>query len=210
MKISKRQTGLTLIELMIAMVIGLIIVASVIGLFISMMSSNTTNLNEIRLNQELRAAMSLMTRDLRRAGYNGGSASVAGVSNPFSTDASSAGAASTALNIGAGDDDVIFAYDVDADGVLDSGEVLGYQVSSNTLQLCLADSVANCTTWQSLTDPDVVNITDLTFIETNASSATAQFKQITIELTGEWVRDSDFTRTITETIKRRNDHFDTW
>jgi prepilin peptidase dependent protein B len=210
MKISKRELGLTLIELMIAMVIGLIIVASVIGLFISMMSSNTTNLNEIRLNQELRAAMSLMTRDIRRAGYNGGSAAVAGVSNPFSTDASSAGTASTALKIGAGNDDVMFAYDVDFDGVLDNGEVLGYQLASNTLQLCLADSVANCTTWQSLTDPDVVSITGLSFTETDASSAMAQFKQVTISLTGQWTKDSDFTRTVTETIKRRNDHFDSW
>jgi len=218
MTASKQQIGMTLIELLIAMVLGLIIVASVIALFISMLSSTTTNLNEIRLNQELRAAMSLMTRDIRRAGYNGNAASTAGASNPFSTDASSAGAASTALNVGVGNDDVIFAYDADSDGVLGTDdEVFSYQLASNSVQFCQENTVAKitagCTTasWQPITDPTVVSITGLTFIETDASSASgAEFKQITIELSGQWVKNTDFSRTITETIKRRNDHFDIW
>lgn len=214
MKASKQQIGMTLIELLIAMVLGLIIVASVIALFISMLSSTTTNLNEIRLNQELRAAMSLMTRDIRRAGYNGNAASTAGVSNPFSTDASSAGAASTTLNIGVGNDDVIFSYDADSDGVLGADdEVFSYQLASNSVQYCQENTVAaiaGCT-WQSITDPAIVSITGLTFIETDASSASgAEFKQITIELSGQWVNNTDFSRTITETVKRRNDHFGSW
>jgi prepilin peptidase dependent protein B len=215
----KKQNGITLIELMIAMAIGLIVTAAVIALFISVLSANTTNLNEIRLNQELRAVMSLMTRDVRRAGYNGTSATNTAV-NPFSSEA---GAVSdTVLTISG--DTINFAYDADGDGVLGNGtnldnddEVFGYRLTANTVQYCQGDATfANCASnWQALTDPSVVGITGLSFIDTivteNAgTTAEVDVRQITIALSGQWVKDTTFTRTITETIKLRNEHFADW
>jgi prepilin-type N-terminal cleavage/methylation domain-containing protein len=63
-----RQNGLTLIELMISIALGLVVLSSLVFLIGSSMSSNAQQLKTTRLNQELRALMHLMVRDLRRAG----------------------------------------------------------------------------------------------------------------------------------------------
>jgi len=213
MKIKNNQVGLTLIELMIAMVIGLIVTAAVIGLFVSVFASTNANLNEIRLNQELRAVMSLMTRDIRRTGYNGTSATNSTV-NPFSSEASPASANDTKLAIAGST--VNFSYDADGDGVLDNGEVFGYRLSGTEVQFCQSagTTFATCA-WSALTDSSIVGVTALSFIENTVvenagTTAETDVRQITIVLIGQWVNDTAFTRTITETVKLRNEHFDSW
>lgn len=66
-----RQTGFTLVEIMIAITLGLMIVAGLTTLFVN----NTRTQNEIeRANRQIengRYAMQLMTEDLRHAGFYG-------------------------------------------------------------------------------------------------------------------------------------------
>jgi len=211
MKINNNQVGLTLIELMIAMAIGLIVTAAVIGLFVSVLSSNNANLNEIRLNQELRAVMSLMTRDIRRAAYNGVSATNSSV-NPFSSEAATASDTKLAIT----GNTVNFSYDADGDGVLDNGEVFGYRLSGTEVQYCQSTGTTFATcVWSALTDSSIVGVTVLSFVENTivenaGTGAETDVRQITIVLTGQWVNDTNFTRTITETVKLRNEHFDAW
>lgn len=64
---SKR--GFTLIELMIAMAIGLIVVGSAIALMVSVMRANSENMQSTRLTQELRALTDIVMREVRRARY---------------------------------------------------------------------------------------------------------------------------------------------
>jgi len=66
------QLGLTLIELMISIVLSLFVLGGVLYITSSTMQSNTQNLRSTHLNQELRAAMQMITRDIRRAGYRYG------------------------------------------------------------------------------------------------------------------------------------------
>lgn len=68
---SSRQRGLTLIELMISITIGLFVLAGLTYMISSSMNTNTQTLRSTRLNQELRAAMQLITHDLKRAGGAG-------------------------------------------------------------------------------------------------------------------------------------------
>jgi prepilin-type N-terminal cleavage/methylation domain-containing protein len=70
MKSRIKLGGFTLIELMVAILIGSMVLAAIISLFVTMIKADNDNLKAIRLNQELRAAMSLITRDIRRAGAN--------------------------------------------------------------------------------------------------------------------------------------------
>lgn len=74
----KSQLGLTLIELMISIAMSLVVVGGVVYVTAATMRTNTQTLRSTHLNQELRAAMQSMTRDLRRAGYRYG-AELAGV-----------------------------------------------------------------------------------------------------------------------------------
>lgn len=61
------QTGLTLIELMISLVLGLIVVGATIALAVSLMRSNNETIRSTRLTQELRAAADVVTTEIRRA-----------------------------------------------------------------------------------------------------------------------------------------------
>lgn len=62
-----RQSGFTLIELMIAMVLGLFVVGSTIALAVSLMRSNNETIRATRLTQELRGLADVVTAEVRRA-----------------------------------------------------------------------------------------------------------------------------------------------
>ena len=65
----RAMAGVSLVELMVGIAIGLIIVAGGLALLANFTGENRRLLLETRLNQDLRAAMDVVTRDLRRAGY---------------------------------------------------------------------------------------------------------------------------------------------
>lgn len=60
--------GFTLIELMIAMVLGLIVIGAVLALSLSMIRANSGTIASTRLTQELRATAGLIASELQRAG----------------------------------------------------------------------------------------------------------------------------------------------
>ena len=62
--------GFSLVEMMVALVAGLIVSAAVIAFLLSSMKSNGEFVRSTRLTQELRNTLDLVTRDLGRAGYN--------------------------------------------------------------------------------------------------------------------------------------------
>lgn len=71
-----RQTGLSLIELMISITLGLLLLAGVINLFIGSRQSYQTQETLARLQEAGRFSMDFIVQDLRRAGYWGGNADV--------------------------------------------------------------------------------------------------------------------------------------
>lgn len=77
-----RQRGLTLVELMVALVLGLVVVGAVTNLFLTNRQTYRTTENLARLQENLRFAFELMARDLREAGANAcGAGTVANVLN---------------------------------------------------------------------------------------------------------------------------------
>lgn len=63
----RAQAGVTLIELMVAMVIGLIVIGAAIALVVSLMKSNNDSIRSMRLSQEMRAVSDIVTMEVRRA-----------------------------------------------------------------------------------------------------------------------------------------------
>ena len=59
--------GFTLVELMVALVLGLIVVGAVLALVLSIMKSNRQTIQTTRLTQELRSITAVVANDLRRA-----------------------------------------------------------------------------------------------------------------------------------------------
>jgi type IV pilus assembly protein PilW len=65
-----RQGGFSVVELLVSLVAGLVVVASAISLFTSVMVSGNTTLMLSRLNQDVQSITDIMVRDIQRAGYH--------------------------------------------------------------------------------------------------------------------------------------------
>lgn len=66
-----RQAGLTLVEIMVAMVVSLILLGGVIQVFISSKSTYRVDNGLARMQENGRFALSFLTKDVRMAGYFG-------------------------------------------------------------------------------------------------------------------------------------------
>ncbi|HEX5805188.1 MAG TPA: prepilin-type N-terminal cleavage/methylation domain-containing protein [Macromonas sp.] len=154
------QQGMSLVELMVAMVIGLLILAAAGTAYIVSSKSGRDTINSTRLNIELRGAMDVMADEIRRAGAVGLLAS-AGVNNPFTVQTS---ASRTDLQVSTDGTCVEFTYDANGNGIVDTAEYSGFRVRSNAIQMRNggAGIVNNCSdvngSWQSLTDVNTVTI----------------------------------------------------
>jgi prepilin peptidase dependent protein B len=155
---SRSQRGLSIIELMVGVVIGMFIVGGAIKLFVDMFGNNRRLLIETRVNQDLRAAADVIARDLRRAGYwrnalNG--VATTPTSNPYSS--------ATVTTVAASG--VSYAYDKDGVDTVDNAtEQFGFRVNGNVIEMRLGGA------WQQLTDPSTVEITNLNLVQNAASS----------------------------------------
>ena len=67
---SIRQHGLTLIELMVSLVLGLVLIGGVLNIFVSNRETYRVNENLTRMQENARTGFDFMARDLREAGQN--------------------------------------------------------------------------------------------------------------------------------------------
>lgn len=65
----RKQTGFTLVELMIAIALGLIVVLAAVGFVVAVAKSNSENIQATRLTQELRSISEVVGREVRRARF---------------------------------------------------------------------------------------------------------------------------------------------
>ena len=66
----KTNRGFTLIELLVAMVLGLVVLAAVLNIFVSQNRTNAVQQEVAYAQQNVRAAMDIITREIRGAGYD--------------------------------------------------------------------------------------------------------------------------------------------
>jgi len=66
----KRQKGMTLMELLVAGSISVIVSSGMVILMASTLGTGTETIKMTKLSSEMRAAMQIMTRELRRANYH--------------------------------------------------------------------------------------------------------------------------------------------
>lgn len=154
-----RSRGLSLVELMVGIAVGLILVAGALTLFSSHVVGSRGLVQETRLNQDLRAAADLIARDLRRAGYwpnaidgvVNTAASAATASNPY---------AGTSGTFGVANSQVAYNFARDGDSTLNTNEQFGFRLSGGAIQIQTGVSGSPAVgTWQSVTDPDIMTVT---------------------------------------------------
>ncbi|MBI4379138.1 MAG: prepilin-type N-terminal cleavage/methylation domain-containing protein [Nitrospinae bacterium] len=123
----KNDSGLTLIELLIAMAIGLVVLGSIFSSFTSQKKAFAIQEQITDMEQNLRIPMDFITRDLRSTGYNPTEILVVGTSVGIVPDLS------TTININS----IRILSDVeDGNGVIGAGspETVTYSLNGETLQ----------------------------------------------------------------------------
>jgi type IV pilus assembly protein PilW len=123
----RNENGFTLVELLVAMAMGLLIMAALYYTYASQQKSQVITEKVSALQQNCRAAMYHLQKDIRMAGYNPTRSAVAfgfTVIPPPS-------------------DSVTFTIDEDEDGVLDTDETITYSLSpDNTLRKAVGAGAA--------------------------------------------------------------------
>ncbi len=149
LKTHRHQRGLSIVELLVGVAVGLFILTGALQLFADYVNNNRRLLLETRVNQDMRAAADLIARDMRRAAYWGNA--TAGVvttnDNPVAAISPYASVAPTGTTATTS---TTYSY---ADGV----ENFGFKLSSGVLQY-----LQGGTNWQAITDINTLTINNFT------------------------------------------------
>ena len=177
------QQGLSLIEVMVSMAIGMIILAGVTSVYMSTLSSTSSTLKSSKLNQEISTLMSVMVADIHRAGVWGTNNYATPQANPFNQ------VNTTALEVVysmANDNPIpeanyiadvgnciVYTYDANLDGVLDNNDIVGFRLNSGVVEMRQNGDIINnaahigCAnandTWIPVTDGRLIKVTQLDF-----------------------------------------------
>lgn len=131
MSVELKDNGFTLIELMIAITISSIVMAGIVTSYHVQVKTKVTQEVIVEAQQNLRAAMQVMTREIRMAGYdptNSGNFGITNVSNAPGTPA--------------GRSRIEFTVDIDQDGTVDANETFAYNIyTSATIDLPLGRQI---------------------------------------------------------------------
>jgi type II secretory pathway component PulJ len=186
----KKQAGLTLIEMMIAMLLGLLVTGSIIAIFISNVKSSSENIKMIHLNQELRTVMGFMSDEIKRSGYSA-DATVTTFIDDFNTATANC---------------VLYSYDVNGNGVQTTNEKFGFRLNDNTIEWGFNVACGADDNWQDLTEPNIADITVFSIVPSDIPAGTITIKQLVITITGfTTLNPGVASRTMTETIRVRNE-----
>lgn len=205
--------GMTLVELMIGLALGLFVVAAALGLLSSQWREQRALGAENRLMQDLRTASDVLTRDLRRAGHWGAATAAlpqAGASAPPANPYAAMEPASAAS------DAIVFRYSRDEheNGLVDSNEEFGLRLRNGVVELLLGAG-----NWQALTDAGTLVVTELRIVptlrEADLSGHCAdcgapcaprqQVRSVVVSLVARSATDPAVTRALTTEVRVRND-----
>lgn len=168
MSIRHKQTGVTIVELMVGVAVGMLVIAMVISVYMVVSRGGKETLNSAKLNQELRGSMDIMVADIRRAGYWARNATGP---NPFTE----RGTPTRDISIHEDGTCIVFTYDATYNssstaGSVESVDFFGFRKNGNVIEMLDGatagiTSTAACPShgWQALTDSHTVKVTSLSF-----------------------------------------------
>ena len=213
---------MSLVELMVGITIGLFIVAAASLLVSNQLVDNRRLLLETQLQQDMRATMDIMSRQLRRAGARRENDSVGllvggpGLPGRFDPEY-------TGVVISAAGSEISFDYHLNAssDEYLTTGRIernWGFKLTDGRVRTSLARDGG----WQDLTDRSTVNVTNLRFTEVTRASQVvpcpklcpgggtacwprADVRTYRIVLQAQAASDAQVVRRLESTVRLRND-----
>jgi prepilin peptidase dependent protein B len=213
---SRRQSGLSIVELMVGVAVGLFVVAGATMVVSNQLGDNRRLMLETQVQQDLRAAADLIARDIRRSGYWGEAersvwhATAASVdSNPYTP--------LQGIAAGMPASGVQFWYSRGAeDNVLvDASEHSGFRLQGGVIQMYTGGA------WQALTDGTTLRITNFQLLLNSRDIALSCFtecpgggtaclpkqtvRDVTVVIEGAAVHDATVRRGAQSNSRLRND-----
>lgn len=155
-----RQRGMSLIELMVGITIGLIVVAGAALVVSGQLSENRKLLVETQLQQDLRASSDIIARELRRTGALKDLGVLRGVWRP-GMDKTNQNVFAAELTPGTSTQSTVMYRYQPTTG---SDATLGFKLEGQTIMQQRAGSG-----WQELTDPNVIRVTAFSITPVNSS-----------------------------------------
>jgi type II secretory pathway component PulJ len=209
---ARRETGFSLVELTVAMAIGLFLMSALIWVFAELVRASHHQLKTAHLDQMLVSAMHVMTGELRRAGY---------WSRAWKTLDGGAANGFAPIHV-VGTDCLLYSYDREKrnpDGQPGPDDQHGFRVANGALQIKTSDDRCGpttcdvCTTgnWSALTDSQTILIEHAAFEHAvreqpfNSGVSSVRVRELRIELSGMLRRDPAITRTLRTIVNVRND-----
>lgn len=146
------ERGLSIVEFMVGVAVGLFVVGGATKLFVDYLGNNRRLLLETRVNQDLRAAADLIAREVRRGGYWRNA--IAGVSsdpatlpilNPYSPVVLAGGVLS-------------YRYAKDSDNSFTAGSIEDMGVQRAVVGGVGVIQLRTAGGWQTITDPTTLDV----------------------------------------------------
>lgn len=218
----RAQRGLSLVEMMVGIAVGLIIVAAATMTMATQLSDNRRLLTELQVQQDLRAATDTISRELRRAGFWIDAGTQVPVPGTTAADLRNPRATLTA----GGPSKLEYQYDRSAAAPANAfGFCQGAacpSASPGTIRSKLSRPDGLASFWHELTDDKAVNITAMTITPVTGPTTklacpslcadgstacwpTIAVREAQITVTGQAVSDSAVQRTLTSRVRLRND-----
>jgi type II secretory pathway component PulJ len=226
---NKRQSGASLMEVLVAMSISLVVTAAMISLMASSLSSTTRIVQMTKLTDDMRVALQMMSRDVRRSSYNANS-----MLCYANDDCASDGAITAAADINLVDldsdsvnDCFTFLMDRDHDGDSTEDNAGGFRrVTSGgvgVIEMWTGDSAPDCTDaagsagWVQITNPENMDIFDFSidddlsysqgilFDSDGNAIVTQRVRKVRMDIQGRLVLDNSISRQMEDIIAVRND-----
>ncbi|NQT68405.1 MAG: prepilin-type N-terminal cleavage/methylation domain-containing protein [Desulfobacteraceae bacterium] len=176
-----KNTGFTIVELMVAMVISLVVMGAIYSTFQVQQQSYIHQERVAAVQQNLRAAMYYITREIRMAGYDPTGSSNFGVVT----------AASDSINFTM---DYLYGDSALSDnGVIDSGEDITYSLSGT-------DLVRNAGSGNQVIAENIDSL-ELTYLDQDSNGTN---ETVHIKIVGKSQKDTTISRTLESNAKCRN------
>lgn len=167
------------------------------------------------MRADLQSIMALIETDIRRAGY-GGDDYLVGASGTKTIDINTNGNC------------IVYYYNHNKSTYLEGANKMGFKWEDNSVkfrtgvgtvanEVCdssyvcpdtvTPDGTTKCSAWTSVSNPNFITITNLSFTENSTSNAVATMRSVDVTLAGELVADSSYKHSITTHVLVRNMEF---
>jgi Tfp pilus assembly protein PilW len=219
----KQQAGASLMEVLVAMSISLVVTASMVALMANSLGTTARIVKMTKLSDDMRVAMQMMTRDVRRSSYNANS-----MFCYANDDCATDGALIAAGDITIDDSNECFTFltDRDHDGDSTENDAGGFRrVTSGgvgVIEMWTGDASPNCDAaagtagWVQVTNPGDMDIfgftvdenlsyTQVVYDDGAGNTLSQKVRKVRMAMQGRLVIDNTIVRRVEDVISVRND-----